>query len=82
MVCFLTLNIARVTPWKVIFGVSWYIIFRGLQKMCMFHEPAGFWPNISQKIYFITQKSLEGVGATILSCHIRIKQNRRGIPKV
>jgi hypothetical protein len=28
----------------------------GTKKMCMFHEPAGFWPNIFQNIFFSTQK--------------------------
>jgi hypothetical protein len=31
-------------------------LFVGTKKMCMFHEPEGFWPNIFQSIYFFTQK--------------------------
>ena len=27
-------------------------LFVGTEKMCMFHEPAGFWPNIFFKHFF------------------------------
>jgi hypothetical protein len=28
-------------------------IFEGTKKMCMFHEQAGFWSNISQEKFFL-----------------------------
>ena len=32
-------------------------IFVGTKKMCMFHEPAGFWPNIFVHIFLGALKS-------------------------
>jgi hypothetical protein len=33
------------------------IIFGELKNMCLFDEPAGYWPNISQKTNMVTLKS-------------------------
>ena len=52
----ITLHTAEVTPLWVNFGLELIFsahmnamelkTFVGTKKMCMLHEPAGFWPNI------------------------------------
>ena len=51
-------------------------MFVGTEKMCMFHEPAGFWPNIFVHVFLGHSKShchVTSRGPTGSSSAIKVK---------